>query len=94
MREPSWPEWLSSPRCTDQGVEAWRCQAASLDLPRAGLRDTAEDAGLRRERTVHHDEPRTPDQGRNIATSRDEPRVASGDFADEAADIGEWRCAR
>ena len=37
--------------------------------------------------------PGTPDQGRDIATSRDEPRVGSGDFAEEAADIGEWRCA-
>ena len=25
MRKPSWPKSLSSPRCTDQGVEAWRC---------------------------------------------------------------------
>ena len=69
-------------------------RAASLDLPRVGLRDFAEEDRLRLGRTVHHDEPRTPDQGRNIATSRDEPRVGSGDFAEEAADIGEWRRAR
>ena len=69
-------------------------RVASLDLPRIGLRDSAEEARLRLGRTVHHDEPRTPDWGRDIATSRDEPRVGSGDFAEEAADIGVWRCAR
>ena len=69
-------------------------RAASLDLPHVGLRDFAEEDRLRWGRTVHHDEPWTPDQGRNIATSRDEPRVGSGDVAEEAADIGVWRCAR
>ena len=69
-------------------------RAARLDLPHVGLRDFAEEDRLRWGRTVHHDEPRTPDWGRDIATSRDEPRAASGDFAEEAAGIGEWRRAR
>ena len=69
-------------------------RAASLDLARVGSRDKAEEARLRWGRTDHHDEPRTPDWGRDIAKSRDEPRVGSGDFAEEAADIGVWRCAR
>ena len=69
-------------------------RAASLDLPRFGWRDFAEEDRLPRGRTVHHDEPRTPDWGRDAATSRDEPRFGFGDFAEEAADIGEWRRAR
>ena len=64
-------------------------RAASLDLPQVGSRDLAEEDRLRLGRTVHHDEPRTPDWGRDSATSRGEPRVGSGDFAEEAADIGE-----
>ncbi len=68
-------------------------RAASLDLPRVGLRDFAEEARLRWRRTVHVDEPRTPDLGRDIATSRDGPRFGSTDLAEEAEDIGEWRCA-
>ena len=67
-------------------------RAASPDLPHVGLRDLAEEDRLRLGRTVHHDEPRTPNWGRDIATSRDEPRVGSGDFAGEAADTCEWRC--
>ena len=94
MRRPSWPKWLSSPRCTDQGVEAWRCRAASPDLPHVGLRDLAEEDRLRVGRTVHHGEPRAPDWGRDIATRRDEPQFGSGDFAEEAADIERWRRAR
>ena len=93
LREPSWPKWLADPRCTDQDLEAWRCRATSLDLPRLGLRDTAEEARLRLGRTVHHDEPGTPDWGRDTATGRDEPQFGLGDFAEEAADIGEWRRA-
>ena len=69
-------------------------RAASLDLPRVGLHDLAEKNGLRLGRTAHHDEPRTADWGRDIATSRDEPRVGSGGFAEEATDIGVWRRAR
>ena len=69
-------------------------RAASLDLPRFGLRDFAEEDRLRMGRTVHHDEPRTPDWGRDSAPRRDEPQFGSGDFAEEAADIGEWRRAR
>ena len=69
-------------------------RAESLDLPRVGLRDFAQEDRLRVGRTVHHDEPRTPDWGRDIATSRYEPRIGSGDFAEEAARIGEWRHAR
>jgi len=69
-------------------------RAANLDLPRIGLRDFAEEARLRLGRTVQHDEPRTPDWGRDIATSRDGPRFGSPDLAEEAEDIGEWRRAR
>ena len=65
-----------------------------LDLPQVGLAGFAEEALSRWGRTVHHDEPRTPDQGRDIARSRDEPRVGSVDFAEEAADIGAWRSAQ
>ena len=94
MRRPSWPKWLGSPRCTDQGVEACVARAASLDLPHVGLGDFAEEDRLRWGRTVHDDEPRTPDWGRDIATRRDRPRVHMRDLAEEAANIGEWRCAR
>ena len=94
MRRPSWPKWLSSPVARTKALKLGVTRTKSLDLPRVGLRDFAEETRLRWGRTVHHDEPRTPDWGRDIATSRDEPQVGSGDFAEEAADIGEWRCAR
>ena len=94
MRRPSWPKSLSAHVARTKALKLGVARAASLDLPHFGLRDTAEEARLRWARTVLHDEPRTPDQGRNIATSRDEPRVGAGDFAEEAADIGVWRCAR
>ena len=94
MRRPSWPKSLSSPRCTDQGLKLGLARAASLDLPRLGLRDFDEEGRLRMGRTVHHDEPRTPDYGRDSDTRRDEPRFGLGDFAEGAADIGEWRRAR
>ena len=69
-------------------------RVASLDLPRFGLRDFAEEDRLRMGRTAHHDAPMTPDHGRDSDTRRDEPRFGSEDFAEEAADIGEWRRAR
>ncbi len=25
MRGPSWPKWVGGPRCTNRGVESWRC---------------------------------------------------------------------
>ena len=67
---------LHGPRFLELGAT----RAASLDLPQVGLRDFAEEDRLRLGRTVHHDEPRTPDWGRDTATRRDEPRFGSWDL--------------
>ena len=86
MRGPAAPKWVDEPRCTDQDVEVCRCPDREPRLAACRLARHYRRGPFALVTDGHHDEPRTPDQGRNIAMSRDEPELESamGDHAELA----------